>query len=113
MRPDADETSADDAFGAGPEAIGAGTVLLDVRREAAWRDAPTKIAGARWRDPAGVDAWAGDVAPGTGLIVYCVHGHEVSQTVAARLRAAGLKARYLRGGVEGWLAAGRPVEARG
>jgi len=43
------------------------------------------------------------------LIVYCVHGHEVSRITAMRLRAADLKARYLRGGIEGWQAAGRPL----
>jgi Fe-Mn family superoxide dismutase len=30
-----------------------------------------------------------------------------------RLRAQGLKARYLRGGIDGWQAAGRPLEAKG
>jgi Fe-Mn family superoxide dismutase len=29
-----------------------------------------------------------------------------------RLRAAGLNARSLRGGIDGWKAAGRPLEAK-
>ena len=40
--------------------------------------------------------------------VGSVHGHEVGQTAAAELRAAGLDARYLAGGVEGWIEAGYP-----
>jgi superoxide dismutase, Fe-Mn family len=38
-----------------------------------------------------------------------VHGHEVSRATALRLRAAGLNARYLRGGIDSWQAAGRPI----
>jgi rhodanese-related sulfurtransferase len=34
-------------------------------------------------------------------IVYCVHGHELSQSAAQQLRAAGWDARYLAGGIEG------------
>jgi Fe-Mn family superoxide dismutase len=46
------------------------------------------------------------------LLVYCVYGHEVSRVAALRLRAAGLHARYLLGGIEGWRAAGRPLDAK-
>ena len=46
------------------------------------------------------------------VVVYCVYGHEVGRATALRLRAAGLKARYLRGGIDGWQAAGRPLTAR-
>jgi Fe-Mn family superoxide dismutase len=37
------------------------------------------------------------------------YGHEVGRSTAMRLRAAGLNARYLRGGIDGWQAAGRPL----
>ena len=43
------------------------------------------------------------------VIVYCVYGHEVGRATALRLRAAGVDARYLRGGIDGWQAAGHPV----
>ena len=46
------------------------------------------------------------------VIVYCVHGHEVSRSVALQLRAAGLDARFLRDGIEGWQAAGRPLQTK-
>ena len=41
--------------------------------------------------------------------VYCVYGHEVSRATAMRLRAAGVKARYLRGGIDSWQSAQRPL----
>jgi rhodanese-related sulfurtransferase len=47
------------------------------------------------------------------VLVYCVHGHEVSQTAAALLRAAGFDARHLQGGFEGWAAQGRPISPKG
>ena len=43
------------------------------------------------------------------MVVYCVYGHEVGRSTAMRLRAAGLKARYLEGGINGWKAAGLPL----
>jgi Fe-Mn family superoxide dismutase len=46
--------------------------------------------------------------PDRELVVYCVYGHEVGRATAMRLRAAGVHARYLRGGIDGWQAAGRP-----
>jgi Fe-Mn family superoxide dismutase len=43
------------------------------------------------------------------IVVSCVYGHEVGRTTALRLRAAGLNARFLRGGIDGWQAAGLPL----
>jgi Fe-Mn family superoxide dismutase len=88
-------------------------LLLDVRREAAFKAAQTRLPGAEWRDPALVDSWAANLPVDREIVVYCVYGHEVSQSTATRLRAAGLNARYLRGGIDGWQAAGLPVEPIG
>ncbi len=43
------------------------------------------------------------------VVVYCVYGHEVGQSSAARLRHAGISARFLIGGIEDWKKAGRPI----
>jgi len=40
------------------------------------------------------------------IVVYCAHGHEVSQGVARALREQGLDCRYLEQGIEGWRQAG-------
>lgn len=92
-----------------------GRLLLDVRRAAVHAQASTQLPGAVWRDPATIAAWAGEVLPAGSdreVVVYCVHGHEVSRAAALRLRAEGLRARYLRDGIDGWLAAGRALVAK-
>jgi rhodanese-related sulfurtransferase len=40
------------------------------------------------------------------MVVYCVHGHEVSQSAARTLRELGFKAQYLEGGIATWTEAG-------
>ncbi|MDO9093889.1 MAG: rhodanese-like domain-containing protein [Rubrivivax sp.] len=100
--------AASDAFGAGPEEVG-GALVLDVRRAGVFEQAFKMIPGARWCDPATVAAWSAEMPADRELVVYCVYGHEVSRATAMRLRAAGFNARYLRGGIDGWQAAGRPL----
>jgi Fe-Mn family superoxide dismutase len=85
---------------------------LDVRRAPVFDEAADMIAGARWRDPADVERWAATLAPSAPVVVYCVHGHEVGQSTAARLRALGVPAQYLIGGIEAWRAAGLPLAPR-
>jgi Fe-Mn family superoxide dismutase len=84
---------------------------IDVRRKGAYDASPDRIDGAVWRDPESVDDWAQELV-GAEVLVYCVYGHEVGQSTAARLRDAGVAARYLVGGIEAWKAAGRPVQAK-
>lgn len=91
----------------------AGAVLVDVRRSGVFEQAATMIPGARWRDPAQVAKWSTELPPGREVIVYCVYGHEVGRATAMRLRAAGRNARFLSGGIDGWQAAGRPLEPKG
>jgi Fe-Mn family superoxide dismutase len=67
------------------------------------------LPGARWCDPATVATWAAELPAGREVLVYCVYGHEVSRATALRLRAAGVNARYLRGGIDAWQAAQRPL----
>lgn len=88
-------------------------LLLDVRRAAAFQQADAMIEGAHWRDPAAVDTWASEVPRHGPVVLYCAHGREVSQATALQLRAAGVDARFLRGGFEAWKAAGHPVVPKG
>ena len=103
--------AASEPFGATQDEV-AGSMLLDVRRAGVFEQATTTIPGAAWFDPAAVDCWAAELPPDRELVVYCVYGHEVGRSTAMRMRAAGLNARYLRGGIDGWQAAGQPVEAK-
>ena len=82
-------------------------LVIDVRKTPAFHAASDMIAGALRRDPARVSAWAKELPPASTVVVYCVHGHEVSQGVAQALRSAGISARYLADGIEeGWKQAG-------
>ena len=85
--------------------------MIDVRRKGAYDASASRIDGAVWRDPERVDEWAHEFA-GAEVLVYCVYGQEVGQSTAARLRDAGVTARYLDGGIEAWKAGGRPVQPK-
>jgi rhodanese-related sulfurtransferase len=84
-------------------------VLLDVRRDEAFSKDNGLIVGAFHRAPEEVEPWSKYLAPDHPVVAYCVHGHEVSQGVAARLHWAGIKASYLEGGIAAWRAAGLPT----
>lgn len=87
-----------------------GFELLDVRRAQARAADGTDIAGGRWLDPARWLDWKDDVPKGRPVVVYCAHGHEISQALTAALRAMGLDARHLDGGIAAWRQAGQAVE---
>jgi Fe-Mn family superoxide dismutase len=84
-------------------------LLLDVRRAGVYQQATSVIPGARWCDPAEIERWSGELPAERAVVVYCVYGHEVGRATALRLRAAGVNARFLQGGIDGWKAAGRPL----
>ena len=70
------------------------------------------ISGALRREPDQVREWAKSLPKASAVVVYCVHGHEVSQSAAAALSEAGIAARYLDGGLEGWKEAEGPLDAK-
>lgn len=85
-------------------------LLLDVRRKPAFEAAPDRISGSSWRDPSEVRAWSAELPQGVPIVVYCVHGHEVSQSIAMRLGELGYESLYLEGGIEGWREVGGELE---
>ena len=86
-----------------------GVTLVDVRRVEAFAADPYVIPGALRRVPEAVADWAADLDPWREVIVYCKAGHEVGSGAAAALRARGLSARHLAGGIAAWRAAGGRV----
>jgi rhodanese-related sulfurtransferase len=72
-------------------------LVIDVRKAPAYLAAPDMIRGALRREPEEVDSWRQTLPSAADVVVYCIHGHEVSQGVA---RALG--GRYLEGGIEHW-----------
>lgn len=89
-------------------AVGAGQcpLIVDVRRAKAFAAAPVRIAGALWRDHMKSDEWLPRLPPHRMIVVYCTHGHNVSEIAAARLAAACADVLMLENGLDGWLAAG-------
>ena len=80
----------------------AAPLVIDLRRTPAFDADERIIAGAVRRLPDGIAQWGRELPVDHPLVVYCVHGHEVSQGAAATLRGFGLDARYLEGGIAEW-----------
>jgi rhodanese-related sulfurtransferase len=83
--------------------------VIDVRKRRAFEADPAMLPGAVWRDPHAVEQWAAELPSGGSVLVYCVHGHEVSRGVRDALRRRGIAAGIIEGGIEGWRAADCPV----
>ena len=87
-------------------------VLVDIRRQSDFEADDVVIPGARRGDPDAVESWAAALPPDVEIIVYCVRGGLVSQSVTPQLRARGLPARYIAGGITAWKALGGRLELR-
>ena len=74
-------------------------LVIDCRRSVDYLADTGMLAGALRRDPDRVNAWAGELPQASSVVVYCVHGHKVSQGVAGALERVGIAAHYLDGGL--------------
>lgn len=100
-----------------PDSIAPSDILLDlarvtfvdVRKEAARLESGLTIPLSQRRLPSDVEVWWTDFS-GQSVIVFCVHGHEVSQGVCSVLNNNGVEARFLKGGFEAWRQAGLVVQ---
>lgn len=101
-----------------PRTIAAGDVnpdtalVFDIRREADFAASGEIIPGAMWKNPDKIDVWIGALPLTLDVVIYCVRGGSVSNSVVDRLQAAGVKARYIEGGLEAWKAAGGKVDRK-
>lgn len=86
--------------------VGKASLIIDVRKQAAFLGAGYTLPGALRRDPAQLDAWATKLPAASSVLLYCVHGHEVSQNATSVLRQRGINASFLEGGIESWRAQG-------
>jgi rhodanese-related sulfurtransferase len=76
--------------------------LLDVRRKHDYESAPEKIEPAKWVDPEKKDEWINSIPKGQDVVVYCVKGGAVSQSVADYLVSNQYHSRFLQGGIKAW-----------
>jgi rhodanese-related sulfurtransferase len=101
--------------GATPEELrqwldaGRNLTILDVRKKADYEADSAMLRQAQWMDPERVVEWSANLPEGVPVVVYCVHGHAVSQGVADHLRANGFDASLLEGGIEAWKEIGGPT----
>src|SRR5262252_10351499 len=87
-------------------------LVIDVRSPQEFQGATETIEGALWRDPERVIEWAGELPRASHVVVYCMHGGEVSQGVAKALCERGPAAQYLQSGIEEWKAAGGALDRK-
>nr|WP_157017033.1 chromate resistance protein ChrB domain-containing protein [Mesorhizobium xinjiangense] len=80
-------------------------LVVDVRREPAYRESGQRIAGSIRRDHMRVAEWLPDLPAGRPIVVYCVHGENVSEIAAAELAARGVDVALIDGGMDAYVAA--------
>ncbi len=85
-------------------------VLIDVRLMEDFEADPVLIPEASWRDPNAIDTWAKELSKETPVVVYCVAGRWVSQSVTKKLIDLGYDVAQLNGGIEAWAEAGEPTK---
>jgi len=84
--------------------------LLDVRRKADYEAEPSLIPGAAWHDPEQVGSWSRELPKDRPVVVYCVKGGSVSQSITATLTDQQVNARFVEGGLKAWKEAGGELE---
>lgn len=89
-----------------------GKYILDVRRAEDRNASSEQLPGANWKDPTQIAEWTASLPKDQDIVLYCVRGGGVSNSVVDALQAQGLKARFIEGGIEGWKAAEGEVSAK-
>ena len=87
-------------------------VVVDARKHDAFDADDRLIVGAVRYDIDANKGWPKNLPAGQPVILYCAHGAEVSQTAAAELQEAGIKAAYLTGGIAAWQAQNLPTRRK-
>lgn len=88
-------------------------LVIDVRSEASTEIDARRIPGAISVHLRDIDAHGAGLAPDREIVLYCNCPNEVTAARAAAVLAARglMRARPLAGGLDAWVAAGRPTEA--
>jgi rhodanese-related sulfurtransferase len=86
--------------------------VIDVRRQADYDGDRVKLPGAQWFNPEQLADWSKAVPKDCEVVVYCMRGGAVSNSVVDTLQAQGVKARFIEGGIEAWKTAGGPTAAK-
>jgi len=87
-------------------------LILDVRRRSDLANSTEQLPGAHWHDPEQIQDWVDTLPQDQDIVLYCVRGGSVSNSVVDALHNKGLKAQFIEGGIEGWKSAGGKIEVR-
>jgi rhodanese-related sulfurtransferase len=87
-------------------------ILVDVREEPDFVADERIIVGAIRRPPERVEEWRHKLPTDRPVVVYCVKGGDVGEGVAVRLRASGIDAACLEGGIAQWAAQRLPLRRK-
>lgn len=85
---------------------GSGVQVIDARQRDHMSRHFDLMAGATWRDPDRIGEWIGELAPDKPVAIYCAYGFDIGRNVTKTLLERGFDARFIRGGVSAWYAAG-------
>lgn len=88
------------------QASGKAITILDVRRKEDFDQAPRTYGDAPWKNPVEVDKWASSLPGQQEVILYCVRGGSVSQSVQQHLAEQGCAVRYVEGGLQALMTTG-------
>jgi rhodanese-related sulfurtransferase len=77
-------------------------LVLDVRRTTDYEADKEMIPGAIRHNPEEIDQWVQEIPGDKDVVVYCIRGGSVSNSVVDKLLAVGIKANYIEGGWEAW-----------
>ena len=73
------------------------------------RPGPGVIPTAQWHKPETYMEWVPSLPTDRPIVLACRYGHNLSQMIAAELRARGVSAQVLEGGRKAWSEAGLPL----
>lgn len=83
--------------------------VVDVRLKEDYAADPVLIPNATWKDPHEILAWAEELESHQRVVVYCVKGRWVSQSVTKKLLDMGIDVAQLDGGIEAWKDSNQPT----
>lgn len=83
--------------------------VIDVRRKEDYTADNSVIPNSTWFDPANIDNWCTTMPQDKDVVLYCMRGGGVSNSVVDTLQAKGVKARFIEGGIAAWKEAGGKV----
>ncbi len=83
--------------------------VFDVRREEDYEKSEVTIPGAVWKNPSLIGEWINEVPKDKKVVIFCVRGGGVSNSIVDRLQAEGINASYIEGGIESAKDAGSTI----